>query len=109
MKIGQPADKPAANGAHGAHGANAPKAAANPPAGPSPAVTTPKTDAASANIRLSSTATNLLSGSSQPEFDAEKVGRISKAIEGGSFKINPEAIADKLISNARELLGKVPT
>ena len=40
------------------------------------------------------------------EFDAEKVSRISDAISKGEFKINPEAIADKLISNAQELLTK---
>ena len=40
------------------------------------------------------------------EFDAEKVTRISKAIEDGTFKVNPEVIADKLIANAQELLSQ---
>ena len=31
----------------------------------------------------------------------------SAPIADGSFKINPEAIADKLIANAQELLTKV--
>jgi negative regulator of flagellin synthesis FlgM len=48
----------------------------------------------------------LISGSATPEFDAEKVDRIAKSIEDGTFKANPEAIADKLISNAQELLTK---
>lgn len=39
-------------------------------------------------------------------IDAEKVARISAAIADGSFKVNPEAIADKLIANAREQLAK---
>ena len=39
--------------------------------------------------------------------DADKVARISAQIADGSFKINPEAIADKLIANAQELLAKV--
>ena len=40
------------------------------------------------------------------EAEAEKVARISQAIADGSFRINAEAIADKLIANAQELLGK---
>jgi negative regulator of flagellin synthesis FlgM len=59
--------------------------------------------AASATVTLSSTATNLLS-SADPTFDADKVARIKEAIDNGTFKANPEAIADKLISNARELM-----
>ena len=47
-----------------------------------------------------------MSTGSSPEFDSEKVARISKSIDDGTFKINPEAIADKLISNAQELLKK---
>ena len=59
---------------------------------------------ASAKIELSSTASTLLSSGVSAEFDAQKVARISQAIASGSFKIDPEAIADKLISNAQELL-----
>ena len=36
-----------------------------------------------------------------------KVERISQSIQDGTFKVNHEAIADKLIANAQELLGKV--
>ena len=61
----------------------------------------------SAKVELSSTAATLLSGGSTAEFDAEKVARISGAIADGSFKVNAEVIADKLIANAAELLGKV--
>jgi negative regulator of flagellin synthesis FlgM len=41
-------------------------------------------------------------------FDGAKVDRISKAIRAGSYKVNPEAIADKLIANAAELLARKP-
>ena len=100
MKIGNPADKPVppvvGNGTPaGANGAA-------PAAGAIPA----QADA-SAKIELSNTAATLLNPSSTAEFDAEKVARISKSIDEGTFRINPEAIADKLISNAAELLGKV--
>jgi len=61
---------------------------------------------ASTTVSLSSAASSLTgTGSASADFDADKVKRISDAIENGSFKVNPEAIADKLISNAREVLG----
>ena len=61
---------------------------------------------ASAQVALSTAASTLLSGSSSAEFDTAKVARISQAIADGKYSINAEAIADKLISNAQELLGK---
>ena len=39
-------------------------------------------------------------------FDADKVASIKAAIAAGQFKINPDAIADSLISSTRELLGR---
>ncbi|MEO5698316.1 MAG: flagellar biosynthesis anti-sigma factor FlgM, partial [Burkholderiaceae bacterium] len=98
MKIGNPADKPlppvVANGTAAANGQ------------PQPATAIPAKADASAKIELSSTASTLLSSGTTAEFDAEKVARISQAIGDGSFKINADAIADKLISNAQELLSK---
>jgi len=61
----------------------------------------------SAKVQLSDAAATLLSRPDAAEFDAAKVERISQAIADGSYKINPEAIADKLIANAQEVLGKV--
>lgn len=62
----------------------------------------------SAKVQLSAAASQLASASStEGVFDAEKVKRISDAIRDGKFEINADAIADKLISNAQELLGKV--
>ena len=105
MKIGQPAEKPVA--APATNGANAAADAAKATATAAPGATAiPSTADPSAKIAISSEATNLLSGQSSADFDAEKVSRISKQIENKTFKINPEAIADKLISNAKELLTK---
>jgi len=105
MKIGNAADLPpapvvtgpgpAANTV-GAGGAVPPKAEAV--ASGAPAGTT---------LALSSTASSLLATGGGADFDADKVARISQAISDGSFKVNPEVIADKLIANAQELLGKV--
>jgi negative regulator of flagellin synthesis FlgM len=64
--------------------------------------------AASTQVELSSTAATLRAGTTQAsaDFDTEKVNRISQSIADGSFTVNPEAIADKLIANAQELLSK---
>ena len=101
MKIGNPAERPApavvTNGATAANG--------NAPAATAPAI--PETADASAQLELSNSASTLLTGSTTAEFDAGKVARISDAIDSGTFKINPGAIADKLIANAQELLSKV--
>jgi negative regulator of flagellin synthesis FlgM len=102
MKIGHHADKPAVTPAK----VGTP-AAANGQAPAATASAIPTTADASAKIELSSTASTLLSGNATPEFDAQKVDRIAKSIDDGSFKVNHGAIADKLISNAQELLTKV--
>ena len=63
----------------------------------------------SAKVEISGTAASLLAGvkGAPAEFDAGKVTRISQAIADGSFEVNAEAIADKLIANAQEVLGNV--
>jgi negative regulator of flagellin synthesis FlgM len=96
MKIGKPAEKPAP--ATVTNGPNARAQGAKP--NPNHAAD------ASAKIELSSAASGLLAAGSSPEFDAAKVQRISQSIEAGTFKANPEAIADKLIANAQEVLHR---
>ena len=59
----------------------------------------------SAKVDLSSAA-QVGSASSEASFDKAKVDAVSSAIAKGTYKVNPEAIADKLISNAQERLGK---
>ena len=102
MKIGQPADKPALTPA------GTPRTAA----GDAPKVQPQQAGApegeASTKVVLSDAAAALLAAapSANGDFDAQKVDRIGKAIADGSFKVNHEAVADKLIANARELLNK---
>ena len=112
MKIGHPAENPTSlpvsNGAAAStESAKAAKASAAPAASAVSANAIPATADASAKIQLSNTATSLMSNTGGAFFDAEKVARISSAIDSGTFKINPGAIADKLISNAKEVLTKI--
>jgi negative regulator of flagellin synthesis FlgM len=60
----------------------------------------------STQVELSPEAAMLSQASQDPSFDQAKVERIAQAIRDGSFTINPGAIADKLLSNAQEVLGR---
>lgn len=63
----------------------------------------------SAKVALSPAASSLAGASVDPTFDSAKVERIAQAIRDGKFTVNAEAIADKLIVNAEELLGRKPS
>ena len=69
-------------------------------------VSTQLDDDSSTQVELSPEATMLSHASQDPSFDQAKVDRIAQAIRDGSFSINPGAIADKLLSNAQEVLGR---
>lgn len=101
MKIGNPFDKPGLAPAAGNRAADAGPAKAAPA---SPAGT-------SSTVELSTAAAALLNGSpgvqaANADFDAGKVERISDAIGRGQYSVNAEAIADKLLANAQELLSR---
>ncbi len=62
---------------------------------------------ASAQVALSPAAQLLSNVAAESgSFDSAKVERIAQAIREGRFTVNAEAIADKLIVNAEELLGR---
>jgi len=63
-------------------------------------------DDASAQVDLSPEAAMLSQAAQDPTFDQAKVDRIAQAIRDGNFSINPGAIADKLLANAQEVLGR---
>lgn len=60
----------------------------------------------STQVDLSPEATMLSHASQDPSFDSAKVERIAQAIRDGKFSINAGAIADKLLANAQEVLGR---
>ena len=63
-------------------------------------------DEPSAQVALSPAASLLAGAQAEPAFDAEKGQRIAQAIRQGRFVVNADVIADKLIQNAQELLGR---
>lgn len=72
---------------------------------PGKAAAAPAPAAESAKVDLSTQAA--LRASGDGSFDQAKVDRIAQAIRDGTFQVNAGAIADKLIANAQELLGRV--
>lgn len=65
-----------------------------------------KTSAAPAQeaVSLSQLAGSLHAGD-QPPINSARIQEIKQAIAEGRFKINPEAIAERLIDSARDLLN----
>lgn len=105
MKIGHHPDSTAASAAAGTGAApDAAAVAKERKAGAAAAAQGPL-DAGS-TVALSTTAASLLAAGAPAEFDAAKVAVMSDAIARGTYQVNPEAIADKLIANAQELLAK---
>ena len=100
MKIGPLDNKPVAPAA-----ASERKSAATPTAAANTAASTE----ASAKVQLSPAAAVLAKLSADPAFDTAKVDRIAQAIRDGKFEVNADVIADKLIENAAELLGRKPS
>ncbi|MCH2219174.1 MAG: flagellar biosynthesis anti-sigma factor FlgM [Dechloromonas sp.] len=66
------------------------------------AVPTPAQDA----VSLSQVAGSLNAGANQPPVNTARIQEIKQAISEGRFKINPEAIADRLIESTRDLLNR---
>lgn len=100
MKIGQPNDHSVAN----THGSHAAAVKASPQA--ADAVRnerkTPGVD-----VKVSSLVRGLdMAAAAEPQVDTEKVNAIRQAIADKTYAVNPEAIADKLLANAREMLQR---
>ena len=64
-------------------------------------------DATTASLSsLASTLASLEPELRAPEFDQVKVDAIKQAMREGKFEVNPDAVADKLITSVQELLTK---
>lgn len=71
---------------------------------PAPAQQQPSTAGASEAVSLSALAGSLRGGEAAP-VNTARIQEIKQAIAEGRFKINPEAIADRLIESARDLVN----
>jgi negative regulator of flagellin synthesis FlgM len=88
------------------------RAAPTPPAGTeaagaaAPAAAAKPTASAGVTVTLSSTSQAMsAAGNSSDVFNASKVEAMKQAIASGTFQVNAEAIADKMLSNAAEMLS----
>jgi negative regulator of flagellin synthesis FlgM len=89
--------KAAPTPAAGAENGAAAVAGASAPAKPQPGVTV--------TLSSASQAVSAAGGGGSDVFNSQKVEAMKVAIADGSFKANPEAIADKMLSNAAEMMG----
>ncbi len=108
MKIGQP---PEISTSVSPGSASAAQKAAQQPATATAAANasaSKSTRSAGVAVTVSTLARTLESSdSTQPgDFDHKKVATVRAAIQDGSYTVNPEAIADHLLSNAQELLNR---
>lgn len=64
-------------------------------------------EGAATAVTVSATARSLDVGAAGNGIDEAKVAAVKAAIANGTFSVNPEAIADKLLANAQEVLSRV--
>jgi negative regulator of flagellin synthesis FlgM len=100
MKIGQMPDIPSSVNPAG------PKKTEQAPT-PAPAKAVAPAATAGVAVTVSKLARSLGQAEMDPDIDAERVAQVKSAIENGTFKANPEVIADKLLANAQEMLNRV--
>jgi len=105
MKVGQPGEMPkVSTPSSTGSGAAAPVKADQDP------VQTAKGAAVSSGVAVTvSTSVRTLEQAKHAdaaEIDNEKVKAVRQAIEDGTYVVNPEAIADKLLANAQEMLHR---
>jgi negative regulator of flagellin synthesis FlgM len=62
----------------------------------------------SAKVELSPAASLISKAEADGSFDAQKVDRLAAAIRNGNFQVDADAIADKLLAQAQEMLGRTP-
>ena len=107
MKIGQPSDIPST--VPSTVTAAASKAAQNSSASTAATASAAEgTRSAGVAVTVSTLARSLEKPerSETADVDAQKVASVKASIEDGTYVVNAEAIADKLLSNAQELFSR---
>jgi negative regulator of flagellin synthesis FlgM len=107
MKIESSPDSYIGSVAGGPHkAASTPAAGSENPAAAGAAAAAAKPQAGvTVTLSSASQALSSASGAGSDVFNAQKVEAMKLSIADGSFKVNPEAIADKMLSNAAEMMG----
>ena len=99
MKIGQKPELPAA-------ALQAASKQAAKTTGPAAEEASKSAQVATSSVSFSSSAKALTpAGRATSEFDADRVKAMRAAIASGTFSVNAEAIADKLLANTSEILA----
>lgn len=70
------------------------------------AAATPSAAGVAVTVSKEARAMKQVHRSDAPEIDMAKVNAVRTAIEQGTYVVNPAAIADKLLTNAQEMLEK---
>lgn len=103
MKIGQPSDNSIP-----VHSSTAASSSKTGQAASATVAASQGTRSAGVAVTVSTMARGLeKTGKGEPaDVDTQKVATVKAAIQDGSYVVNPEAIADKLLSNAQEMLNR---
>jgi negative regulator of flagellin synthesis FlgM len=107
MKIGPSPDKSLQIPSGSAAAGQKPSQAA-PASTSTTASAAPSTRSAGVAVTVSTLARGLekAARSDASVIDTQKVASVRSAIQEGTYVVNPEAIADKLLSNAQEMLNR---
>jgi negative regulator of flagellin synthesis FlgM len=104
MKIGQPPELPLVqNSPPAANSATAPKAT---PEAAASATQSAKSASVAVTVSTQARALEQANRGESADVNMDKVNAMRAAIEQGTFVVNPEVIADKLLANAQEMLNR---
>lgn len=103
MKIGQPLDNSSSVGKAAQPATPKGGQSASSIASASAAKST-QTPGVAVTVSTQARALDVASRTDEADVDLAKVSSVRSSIENGSYKVNAEAIADKLLSNAQEML-----